>query len=734
MNSKYVFLWVTVTISLSNVGLSQTILGLSSANECRHSAILSMNPNETLYTVRCHIPPVDISNDKYDILRAIPKDWHWVFSSKGSISGQVIVREKNGVYMISQKHCVDKGRANGRQMRRVYNKVALWKSNSSGTEKNRCKRSISKLSTEENSKNEETCLDFSDKKVAVEVAGDFNTLQNNGDAYADCVENKTPWDEFKLLNSFTAEEQDDNEMKQYLLVHMGGHGGIGFSLVPYNFSYDQVKLQDTFKANLKKIYADSDSHYYEDRVLSGIKSEEPIVLHRYPFETGLTILGKPRELDGYTGRPKEFCNVLNDTASLAWHRAFQAKNALSRAQHMKSENQKHLDSVGMIIEGVVIACQVIISFGITILAYNATTSIKFHEQGRSVQNGHQRFVDNADLRDCFSFQDSYIVLVEFIGALLFILLLVKQTYISKYWYRESFEVTQGGLITYGNIFFGGANENVNVLANKEFVVSHWINVRAKSNGYKLFNNAANVILVVFIITVMTIFRKVSKSRQLQLHLLVIQWIVFIVSWPLEMLICPIERFLATCCSLPTTYESLFQSVCKRLCSFYDKAQLPTRYEESVQARYHLGYSEDRNLSFAANYLTFNTDPITRNEIEKAAEVLSAEYHGRLSLMQSLTIMCDSDLSNTIDRFRQNTRCGFSVAEIKNLAIVYYVREIILSHTRNRTSSNNMNYQTIQCGAGMKKAALTSPDIATVIEDGRVKEYAIVQLNGSSYFS
>ncbi len=195
------------------------------------------------------------------------------------------------------------------------------------------------LHTNGNTKTVERCGGSKDQTVA--VADDFNTLKHNGDAYADCVENNTPWNEFKLVHSNTGNVKQYDYKKQYLLVHMGGHGGIGFSLVTYNFSYDEVKLQHSFRKNLKKVYYNSNSQYDGTRVLKDINSNEPIVLQLYPFETGLTILANSSGLEKLTGRPKEFRNVLNDVSSLAWNRAFQAKNALSITQDIESKNQKH---------------------------------------------------------------------------------------------------------------------------------------------------------------------------------------------------------------------------------------------------------------------------------------------------------------------------------------------------------------------------------------------------------
>ncbi len=194
------------------------------------------------------------------------------------------------------------------------------------------------------------------------------------------------------------------------------------------------------------------------------------------------------------------------------------------------------------------------------------------------------------------------------------------------------------------------------------------------------------------IMIMSIFHRVSKARQLQLHLTVVQFIVLTFAWPAEMLIRSLERILPTHWLFVTTYQSLFQQVCDRLCSIHRKAPLLIKRNELVQKRYSLEFSEDLDLLFTANYSNLNTDPVTRNEIEKAAEVLSADYHGRLSLMQALTIMCNPDLARAIDRFRRNTNSDFPVAEIKSIANVYYVRGIILSYTRNGSSDNSSRFR------------------------------------------
>ncbi len=82
------------------------------------------------------------------------------------------------------------------------------------------------------------------------------------------------------------------------------------------------------------------------------------------------------------------------------------------------------------------------------------------------------------------------MLFEFIGLFLSFLLLMKYSYASKYWYRELLTVTQGGIITYGNSYFQDAGEDVNFLANKEFIVSHWINLKVRFVGYKAINHIA----------------------------------------------------------------------------------------------------------------------------------------------------------------------------------------------------------------------------------------------------
>ena len=83
------------------------------ANECRHVAILASPGYHASYTARCHIPTERVHSSTASLFKMIPNEWRWVYEHNGSISGQVFVRTKNSVYLLSQKDCLDLGKARG---------------------------------------------------------------------------------------------------------------------------------------------------------------------------------------------------------------------------------------------------------------------------------------------------------------------------------------------------------------------------------------------------------------------------------------------------------------------------------------------------------------------------------------------------------------------------------------------------------------------------------------------
>ena len=79
------------------------------------------------------------------------------------------------------------------------------------------------------------------------------------------------------------------------------------------------------------------------------------------------------------------------------------------------------------------------------------------------------------------------------------------------------------------------------MGNKEFIVSHGINLKARFEEHKVFNYPPYVSILIGSIILQWIFHKVYKSKQFMLHLQVVQWLVFIVSLPVEILLCSLSK-------------------------------------------------------------------------------------------------------------------------------------------------------------------------------------------------
>jgi len=449
----------------------QRNLGYTSANECRHTAILSKLPQDKIYTTRCYIKSQTIELEQYirDTRATVDQEWQWILDHNGSISGQVIVEDGNSVYMISQKECLDRGNSAGRQMRVL----------------------------QENLKESSTCDDEKIQANISLVSHDFEYLNDGGDTYSDCVDNDRPWTKFSQVeqhgNSISFTDLSPG-VKQYLAIHGGGHHSGRITLQENNFTYDSRAIESKFIERVTTISEDDctsrkkqKSHYNNQDF------DHPVVLGEYPFETGMSILARATEVNA--GSPLRACLFTKNPAFIAWNRVLQARYALSGKNSTETLQYPHFD----VLEGVLIVAGAIITivFAMNALRVSSSAGPTTTNTAKLAENSYDIYVDDAvtrqlttlyseiDARELRNYSnESFTMLYEIGGAITSFVIVFRTVLQSNYWPRRLIEVSQGGVITYGPQYKRLSLKENSSTAGTQFFVSHWYRAHVSKQGFE----------------------------------------------------------------------------------------------------------------------------------------------------------------------------------------------------------------------------------------------------------
>ena len=177
------------------------------------------------HTARCYIPTRGPYSSTASLFDMIPHEWRWVYEHNGSISGQVLIRTKNSVYILSQKDCLDLGHARGRPARSVYRIIG---ENRSRTDVYGQFSGIPRFNLSLN--NDSEVLDLSEPK--------------NNDAYAECVFDYSPPDTY---TSWNLSRPFPAEMAQMVKIVEGGHTEKRQTLTEDNFDSSKETLNEAFR-------------------------------------------------------------------------------------------------------------------------------------------------------------------------------------------------------------------------------------------------------------------------------------------------------------------------------------------------------------------------------------------------------------------------------------------------------------------------------------------------------
>ena len=665
----FIFLLPFVTIFKQSLGTVQ--LGFRDAEECRRVTKAARQDNEKLYTARCRLKSSETVYSKFSLKSSIPSEWSWTLEHGSTVSGQVIVSDHDSVFMISQKQCIERKDSSGHPARRVYHR---------------------------NDSNDTLFYDVIWSK-------DYFRKSNERNIYGDCTTNKQGWHEFHGFSGNTTAAS--GSVKQFVMF--------GSSMNEFEFDYDSNETQSVFKEELNEIIRTEKHRTYLPE--NFLDRHSPIFVHGYTSETGLGILASSNEIfENRNGNSST--RFKDDPSFIVWSRAMQAKSALadkSRSLFEEVEPPELLESIQLIIE-------LFVAAGFTIQAYKSAMSVR--PLGNSIfVHGEDSWQIVREQTD-FGFQGdwykmSHDLVYEFGGALAALVFGFKTMYDSSWWWKVRLLVTQGGLITYGE-----ETENGTV-----FYVSHWYNVEVVKLGNVWVNRVVWGIVVLLGLMLVGATYLFSVSRQVKVHLPSIQIIVRTVHAPIQAVITILARILPDHWNVFNSYEKQFYSTSEKLCNRYFRKPFERKCTSTLLGRLELVAHKEKDVCiYKRPWYGGPSNNVTRNDIEKASEILAADTHGRLSYFQALAILFDSNLTEAVNRFSKNRNCFLSSQDIKHLAMVYYIDGLFVPDSSGRGFPLH-SFRRLKTSNGVEHGSEDNLALAPIIRGGRITEYAIMELSG-----
>lgn len=658
-----------IFLLLAEFCIAQRNLGYTSANECRHTAILSKVDKQNSYTARCFIKTKFFEFPKFNFKESIDKEWRWVLNHKGAISGQVIVQDGNSVYMVSQKSCLDRGNSLGKPMRRILK-------NLSGDAK--CEN-FGKVS-------------YCNRKSA--GAADLEFMKDNGDTYADCVNNDRPWNEYSQVTykwgRLYTDELSPN-IAQFLVVHGGGHHSGHINLQPHNFSYSSDRLERVFEDKIRAIESSRDNtknresktHYHNQN------SSDPVVLGEFPFETGMSVLANRNKIS--VGTPLKHC-LFRDNSFIAWNRALQARFALSGKNDIDTWRYYPFDWI----EGALITMGVIITLVFAIKIHNTSLleGLPYPYFENRTIDSYALYTNESDVRKKKNyFRESWTILYEIGGALTTILIAARTLILSDLWPRTDLKVSQGGVITYGKRH-GCLSVNIkSQTAGSEFFISHWYSVQVSNRGSVWSRRIMSIVISLIVLGIYVSAVKLSYKRQRSFHLAVIRFFVFVCQWPVKTL----QHILS--------------------------ALLPNHWIFCGSESYLKRVAIDR-LQECKSQQHVSGQALEDKEIEYAAQIIAKDSCGTLSYFQALTILSSPSLTGTLDKFHNRSNAFFKAEEVKNLSMVGEVSGVVLRLDREGGRPRD-SYETIPLSSG-SSIVKKGWKIAPIVDDKHLEKYVLFE--------
>ncbi len=594
------------------------------------------------------------------------------------------MRTKHSVYMISQKDCLDVGDARGAPIRSVYNH-----------------------------------FDF--QTPPSNVIGDFDfTRPSNEDAYMECVKNKTQWN--ALLPWFPNKTLPVG-MTQMVRQVVGGHTGGGLKLTPFDFNYSKDELNEVFRQLVKDAVDDKKvSEFDEPRIISG----RPITMSTYPFETGHSIIGPPTD---------ELVQLFyRDNSNLGWHRALQAKSALSNRQDPPPPLPSELKT-GELVSLIVLTFVAIFLFeralkeAVRIRSTaiqdwdNPTGPLALLDEKEDVGdldrfrafftplfNPNNQSIFSALLDRLFLSQTQGIlrasragtidILLAFVTAIASMVAAILEFTESAYRYMKVFIANSGGVITYGPSRPELSKQPENIWAGAEFSVNHWLALNISDIGYKWLQPLVFTVCALLILYMLYLFYIYSLRREHDLDFELIRYVFRPVKRAIlfpqnilgKFLLKSVERRNNPDNMVLLSYESVFQTVFNKLAVRYEYQPLsPDEMPELWVApsgfqRYKINdFSSDLVQGpvqdLESSFVFRNKDiTVSRDAIAKCAEILAADRFGMLGRAQALTLMYSRTAAKAADRFLNDNQLP-DTNEIQLLALIFYVRNVVIPDGR-----------------------------------------------------
>jgi len=488
-----------------------------------------------------------------------------------------------------------------------------------------------------------------------------------GGIFEGCVLSPSNWKDFTSRKKSSANNHIAN--KQYMLRRRGNDKMV----LEHNFDYQSDEIQKVFNNLISNILHEKSSD--NDEICESYSGYgKPIIVKGNAYETGLSILADSGLFPSHESHINRSISrmLMKDPSLLAWNRAQAAHGFLSSKARQEGETHENPEFWDVVI----IFIEILVGVGFTTLAYRSALSIRpYDDNYLDPSNNSWEILRNQADTDYSdeAYKKSYEIIYELGGAVAAFITSYKEISESKLWNRTTFLVSQGGLVTYTYPF-----QEQNGIEGSEFFVSHWYNVKVLSEGHWQVNVIVYGIFHLCILIFFVWCYYFSLTCQAKMHLPFIQGCFKLIYWPIQILQTLIARILPQHWAFISSYEKLFRRTCDKLCDKYHKVHLEPPAAPRILGRYELStiVRKDGHL-FRFPWYGSSDNAVSRNEIEKAAEILAASCHGRLCYFQSMAVLCDYSLTESVEKFRRDNCCELSVLEIKRLSMVYYVKGVIV---------------------------------------------------------
>ncbi len=566
------------------------------------------------------------------LAKTLPAEANWALSHKGAIDGQLLYTDHNAVYFLSQRLCLDAGKATGFPVKVFYDKLK-------------------------------------NKSVPIGLAGDFSARTPHGDILRGCVENTNPWQDFvfKTKMSDVGTPISPNAT-QYVRSNYGKHEGKGVKLIRYEYNYTADDLEGAFQFALgatsrKRTLLPSE----EPKVRSG----EPIIVMGYPFESGHSVLGTEPVA------PETLHKDLHiDLSVLSWNRL---QEAVASQTGRKPPSVILPDAItdSDLITITVLAFVSIITFYHALFTTADARRERVLRWPRTRQNSNWTLIKEAcDHKDLVRYKapsaqhDLTGAFFAFVVAAAAIIGAILHFRSSNIRYREFMLVRQGTIITYGasrpNVWaIDPDNQNAGAL----FAVGHWYVAQTIRIGYVgVFEVILGIYCVAGLFLISNFYQFVTL-RELQLDRAIFRrvfqffraipqaFVGFIVDYA------PLGGILLR--SYRTSYLNISDDIAHhhglktfdpdvRFSGVWDGLLIPRLREEQ------------------------DPDPScpTPDQVEKAAAFLASDRYGRLKYPQVLALLSSERLIKAADAFHQS-RIIPTVDEIHGFWRLFYVKGVLL---------------------------------------------------------